>query len=85
MAKVASDDQIERIASYELLAPPAVNDEELRRLYPDLMEAYDRLLVLTRDMMRTGDHLASEIRRLESERLHRRMDGGDAHPDTSID
>lgn len=76
-AKGTPDDQVAKIAAYELLAPPVVADEDLRQLYPDLMEAYDRLRVHTRDLMKTADHLASEIRRLEGERLHRRMDGGD--------
>lgn len=73
----ATPEQIERIAAYEQLAPPTVSDEQLRQLYPDLMAAYENLRVQTREMMRTGDHLASEIRRLESERLRRAVGGGD--------
>ncbi|MGE2737347.1 HNH endonuclease [Mycolicibacterium vaccae] len=69
-------DQVARIADYESLAPPTVSQEDLKQLYPDLMEAYDRLRLLTRDMLKAADHLAREIQRLESQRLHRRLDGG---------
>lgn len=69
-------EQIQRIEEYESLAPPTVSQEDLRQLYPDLMEAYDRLRLLTRDTLKAADHLAREIQRLESQRLHRRLDGG---------
>jgi len=74
-------DQIQRIADYESLAPPTVSQEDLLLLYPDLMAAYERLRVLTRDMLKTADHLAREIQRLESDRLNRRLDGGIANLD----
>lgn len=45
-------DQIQWIADYESLAPPAVSQEDLLLLYPDLMAAYERLRVLTRDMLK---------------------------------
>jgi hypothetical protein len=77
-SKGTPSDQIQRIADYESLAPPAVSQEDLKLLYPDLMAAYDRLRLLTRDMLKAADHLAKEIRRLESHRLRRRLDGGSA-------
>lgn len=69
-------EQIQRLAGYESLAPPTVSEGDLKQLYPDLMEAYDRLRLLTRDMLKAADHLTREIQRLESQHLHRRLDGG---------
>jgi len=68
-----SEDQVRRIAEYELLAPPTVSEADLKALYPDLMAAYESLRLHTRDLMKTADHLAREVQRLESQRLHRQM------------
>jgi hypothetical protein len=64
-----SPEQIERIAAYEALAPKPMSEDELRILYPDLMEAYERLRNLSHELLRTTDNLASEIQRLEKKRL----------------
>ncbi|NBS70899.1 HNH endonuclease [bacterium] len=65
------DEQIERIAAYEALAPTPMSEDDLRALYPDLMEAYARMRSLCHEMLRTTDNLAAEIQRLERKRLNR--------------
>ena len=62
-------EQISRIVAYEALAPKPMSEDDLRILYPDLMEAYERLRNLSHELLRTTDNLASEIQRLENERL----------------
>jgi hypothetical protein len=64
-----SPDQIKRIEDYQSLAPPAVSEERLKELYPDLMAAYEKLRILCQDVFSAADHLADEIQRLEKDRL----------------
>jgi hypothetical protein len=68
-AEGLSKERIDQIAEYESLAPPAVSEEQLREFYPDLMEAYEKLKNLCKDIMRAADNLANEIQRLEKKRL----------------
>lgn len=77
-----SKERIDRIAEYESLAPPAVSEEQLREFYPDLMEAYEKLKNLCKDMMRAADHLANEIQRLEKKRLGDSLTSEIASPET---
>lgn len=76
-----TNERIARIGDYETLAPPAVSEEQLRDLYPDLMEAYERLKNLCKDTMRVADHLANEIQRLEKRRLGAEVDADIADPE----
>jgi hypothetical protein len=46
-----------------------MSEVDLKVLYPDLMEAYERLRNLSHDLLRTADNLANEIQRLETKRL----------------
>jgi hypothetical protein len=63
------EEQIARIAEYESFAPKPMSEVDLKALYPDLMEAYERLRNLSHDLLRTADNLANEIQRLETKRL----------------
>ena len=63
------EEQITRIAEYESFAPKPMSEVDLKALYPDLMEAYERLRNLSHDLLRTADNLANEIQRLETKRL----------------
>lgn len=76
-------ERIARIAEYESLAPPAVSEEHLKELYPDLMEAYEKLKNLCKDVMRAADNLANEVQRLEKKRLGDGPIGEIAGPETT--
>ena len=78
-----SKERIDQIADYESLAPPAVSEDQLRDFYPDLIEAYERLKNLCKDMMRAADNLANEIQRLEKKRLGEDLAGEIASPETT--
>lgn len=78
-----SKERIARIAEYESLAPPAVSEEHLKELYPDLMEAYEKLKNLCKDVMRAADNLANEVQRLEKKRLGDGPIGEIAAPETT--
>lgn len=69
-----SPEKVEQLTAYEGLAPKPTGEDELRLLYPDLMEAYQRVRTLIQEMLRTADNLANEIHRLESRRLERQFD-----------
>ena len=71
-------EQIDRIATYESSAPVPVSENDLKKYYPDLMDAYERLRMLTQDMLRAADSIASEIQRLESDRLGRQSKTSDS-------
>lgn len=62
-------EQIARIAEYESFAPKPMSEVDLKALYPDLIEAYERLRNLSHELLRTADNLANEIQRLETKRL----------------
>jgi hypothetical protein len=78
--KDVSEERRQQIADYELLAPPAVSEEQLSEFYPDLMKAYERLKLICHDAMRAADDLAREIRRLEKKRLEDEGHGEIADP-----
>jgi 5-methylcytosine-specific restriction endonuclease McrA len=79
--KGVSTERRKQIVGYETLAPPPVSEDQLRELYPDLMQAYERLKHLCHDAMRAADDLAREIRRLEKKRLEGQGFGEIAEPD----
>ena len=60
--------RIELIERYESLAPEPISQDMLREMYPDLVEAYERMRVLSIEMLRAAQHLANEIHSLESAR-----------------
>ena len=60
-----------------------MSEEHLKELYPDLMEAYEKLKNLCKDVMRAADNLANEVRRLEKKRLGDGPIGEIAAPETT--
>lgn len=74
---------IDQIADYAALAPPPVSEDDLKELYPDLMEAYERLRNICKDTMKAADSIAKEIQRLERKRLGDQGFSGIADPDDS--
>jgi hypothetical protein len=54
--------------NYEKMAPPPVSQDDLAKLYPDLIDAYDRIRVLNADTLKAAQGIANEIRRLENKR-----------------
>ena len=60
-----SEDLFGKLERYERQAPVPVSQDDLAKLYPDLMDAYDSLRSLSIDTLRTAQSLANELRRLE--------------------
>jgi len=63
-----SESQIQTIEGYERQSPTPVSQDDLSKLYPDLIDAYERLRNLNEDTLRTAQSLANEIQRLEKKR-----------------
>jgi 5-methylcytosine-specific restriction endonuclease McrA len=64
----ASESQIKRIEAYERQSPTPISQDDLSKLYPDLIDAYERLRNLNEDTLRAAQSLANEIQRLEKTR-----------------
>jgi hypothetical protein len=63
-----SETQFRKIEEYEHQSPTPVSQDDLSKLYPDLIDAYERLRNLNEDTLRTAQSLANEIQRLEKKR-----------------
>ena len=63
-----SEKLVRQLESYEQQAPQPVSQDDLAELYPDLIDAYNRLRALNLDTLKTAQSLANEIRRLEVKR-----------------
>jgi 5-methylcytosine-specific restriction endonuclease McrA len=63
-----SETQIRKIEKFERQSPTPVSQDDLSKLYPDLIDAYERLRNLNEDTLRTAQSLANEIQRLEKKR-----------------
>jgi len=62
------DLQVQRLEAYERQSPTPISQDDLSMLYPDLIDAYERLRNLNEDTLRTAQSLANEIQRLEKKR-----------------
>lgn len=62
------ESQIQKLEAYEQQSPTPVSQDDLAKLYPDLIDAYERLRNLNEDILRTAQSLANEIQRLEKKR-----------------
>lgn len=60
--------RIQNIATYESQAPVPVSQDELAKLYPDLIAAYEHMRKINLDALVTAQHLANELHRLEKQR-----------------
>ena len=63
-----SKERIGLLEIYEGKAPQPVSQDDLALIYPDLLDAYQRLRELSIDTLRAAQSLANEIRRLEESR-----------------
>jgi len=63
-----TDSQIQKLEAYERQSPTPISQYDLSKLYPDLIDAYERLRDLNEDTLRTAQSLANEIHRLEKKR-----------------
>lgn len=63
-----TESQIQKIEAYERQSPTPVSQDDLSELYPDLIDAYERLRNLNVDTLKTAQSLANEIQRLEKKR-----------------
>lgn len=62
------EELIRGLERYESEAPEPVSQDDLSILYPDLIDAYQRLRDLNEDTLRAAQSLANEIQRLEKRR-----------------
>ena len=63
-----SDSQIQKLEAYESQASTPVSQDELAKLYPDLISAYEHMRKINLDALVTAQHLANELHRLEKQR-----------------
>lgn len=61
-----SETRIGKIEAYESQSPSPVSQDDLAALYPDLIDAYQRLQRLNEDTLRAAQSIANEIRKLEA-------------------
>ena len=60
--------RIQKIEAYEAQAPVPVSQDDLAKLYPDLIAAYEHMRKINLDALVTAQHLANELHRLEKQR-----------------
>ena len=60
--------RIQKIEAYEAQAPVPVSQDDLAKLYPDLIAAYEHMRKINLDALVTAQHLANELHRLEEQR-----------------
>ena len=63
-----SESQIQKLEAYESQASTPVSQDELAKLYPDLISAYEHMRKINLDALVTAQHLANELHRLEKQR-----------------
>lgn len=76
-----TQEQKDQLADWEALAPVIVGHRELRELYRDLMDEYERLKSVCLQAMADADEVAKEIQRRERRRRDGEVPGGIADPD----
>ena len=62
------ESRIRKLEAYEAQASDPASQDDLAKLYPDLISAYEHMRKINLDALITAQHLANELHRLEKQR-----------------